>query len=96
MVVRSKGFRSKARHKLKKKIRKRGKLSVTKVMQKFEIGERAYIDIEPGVQKGMPYPRFQGRCGIVKGKRGRAYIVEIEDGKKKKEIIALPVHLKKV
>lgn len=95
MVVRSKGFRSKTRHKLKKKLRERGKLRVTKVMQEFEMGEKAYIDIEPSVQKGMPHPRFQGKSGIIKGKRGRAYIIEIEDGDKKKEIISLPVHLKK-
>lgn len=95
MVARSKGFRSKTRHKFRKGLRERGKVSVTKVMQKFEVGERVYIDIEPSMQKGMPYPRFHGKCGIVKGRRGRAYIIEIEDGKKKKEIIALPVHLKK-
>ncbi len=95
-MERSKGFRSGTRHKLRKTPRERGKVPVTRFLQQFEIGEKVCIDIEPSVHKGMPHPRFQGRVGEVVGKRGRAYIVRIRDGDKKKLIIALPVHLKRV
>lgn len=95
-MERSKGFRSRTRHKLRKTPRERGKVPITRFLQQFEVGEKVCIDIEPSVHKGMPHPRFHGRVGEVVGKRGRAYIVKVRDGDKKKLIIALPVHLKRV
>jgi len=51
---------------------------------------------EPASQRGMPFPRYKGKVGVVVGRRGRSYLVELVDGKKKKTIISRPEHLKKV
>ncbi len=67
-----------------------------RMMGGFEEGERVVLKIEPSVQKGRPHPRYQGRVGVVRGRRGRAYEVEITDGGKMKRIITLPEHLRKV
>jgi len=95
MVVRSKGFKSKSRSRLTKKAGEKG-IAVTRLMQKFEKGERVQITIEPAVHKSMPHPVWQGKNGVVVGKRGRAYVVEIKDRNMKKTIITLPVHLNSV
>jgi len=92
MAKRSRGFRSKTRKKLEKK----QKTPITKFLQEFEIGQRVVIELEPSSQKGMPHPRFHGRIGEVIGKRGRSYIVAIKDGKKIKQIISRPEHLRLV
>jgi large subunit ribosomal protein L21e len=41
----------------------------------------------------MPHRRFHGLTGEVKGERGRAYIVEIVDGKKQKKLFIRAEHL---
>ena len=95
MVKRIGGFRRKTRYKFRKEIRNRGKISMTRYFQSFEIGDRVYLTVEPSVQKGMYYPRFMGKTGIIKGKRGRCYEVMINDINKKKELVVHPVHLKR-
>ncbi|MFQ5887347.1 MAG: 50S ribosomal protein L21e [Candidatus Hydrothermarchaeales archaeon] len=94
-MERSRGFRSRTRKKLKKKVRERGVLPVTKVAQKFETGDRVHIVIEPSVQKGQPHPKFHGKTGRIVEKRGRSYLVEVYDKDAKKVLISKPVHLKK-
>ncbi len=96
MVKKNHGPRKRTRHKLRKSPRERGMTPVTRFLQKFEVGEKVAIVIEPSVHKGMPHPRFHGRTGTVVGKQGNAYVIEIRDGGKMKKIIALPVHLKRV
>ncbi|MEE8168245.1 MAG: 50S ribosomal protein L21e [Candidatus Hydrothermarchaeales archaeon] len=93
-MKRSKGSRSKTRHKLRKDVRKKGLLSLSRVMHRFEIGDSVHVVIEPSVQKGQPHPRFHGKTGTVIGKRGRGYLVEVSDGNAKKTLISAPVHLK--
>jgi large subunit ribosomal protein L21e len=44
----------------------------------------------------MPFRRFFGRTGTIAEKRGKSYIVKIKDGKKEKELIARPEHLKAI
>jgi len=78
---------------LKKRIREKG-ITLRKFLQEFEIGQRVLIDIEPASQKGVPHPRYQGRSGIVVGKRGRAFLVQIKDGSKVKTLISRPEHLR--
>lgn len=92
----SKGKKSKTRRKLRKNVRERGKTSLEKVIQEFSEGTRVSIEIDPGVTKGQPHPKFHGRTGIITGKQGRAYVVDIKEGNKSKEVIARPEHLKKV
>lgn len=94
MVSRSRGYRSKTRHKLKKS--KRGVPTVNSQLQSFETGDRVSIIIEPAITAGMPHPRFHGRVGTITGKRGRAYEVKIKDLNKEKIFVSLPVHLRRV
>ena len=88
------GFRRRTRHKLQKSIREKGKISVTRYLQKLEVGQRVLLKAEPAVHGGMYHPRFHAKTGIVKGKRGSCYIVEIDDQGKHKELIVHPVHLR--
>lgn len=94
MVVRSKGFRSKTRKKLRLKVRERK--PITRALQEFEIGEKVCIDIDPSFHRGMPHPRYQGLTGEVEGKQGNAYKVGVYVGSKHKTLIVFPEHLKKV
>jgi large subunit ribosomal protein L21e len=93
-MERSKGTRSRTRGKLRKNPRKRGLPPLSRILQEFECGQFVHIDIEPSIHKGMPHPKYQGHTALVKEKRGRAYVLEISDGSKRKTIIARPEHLR--
>ncbi len=90
---RSRGSRSKTRYKLKKSIRMGRTNPITKKMQMFDENDLVHIIIDPSVHKGQPHPRFHGKTGKISDKRGRAYIVEINDGNKPKKLIVRPEHL---
>lgn len=95
MVKRIGGTRRKTRHKLSKNIRDRGKISLVKYFQEFKRGDNVYLVAEPSVHKGMFWPRFYGKAGIVVDKRGRCYEVRIKDANKSKIVVAHPIHLKR-
>ncbi|HJJ67225.1 MAG TPA: 50S ribosomal protein L21e, partial [Methanocorpusculum sp.] len=40
-----------------------------------------------------PHPRFHGKTGTIVGQRGRAWLLQIKDGKATKTVIARPQHL---
>jgi large subunit ribosomal protein L21e len=89
----SHGTRRKSRYKLKKTVREKGMSPISRAIQLFQEGDIVNIDIDPGIQNGMPHPKFQGRTGKVISHRGRAYMVEVRDGGLMKEVIILPEHL---
>jgi large subunit ribosomal protein L21e len=93
-MPRSHGERRKTRYKLKKSIREKGLPPVSSAIRNFEQGQTVHVDIDSGVHKGMPNPKFHGRTGKVLGQRGNAYVVEVNDGNSVKTIIANPQHLK--
>lgn len=95
MAKRIGGFRRKTRDKLKKPARKKGKISIKNYFQQFKIGEKVVLKAEPAIQKGMYFPRFYARTGVIKGKKGSCYEVMIQDGGKEKTLIIHPVHLQK-
>jgi large subunit ribosomal protein L21e len=95
MVKRIGGLRRKTRYKLRKEKRRRGKVSITRYFQSFNFGDRVYLSAESAVQKGMYHPRFMGKSGIIKSKRGKCYEVTINDLGKEKTLIIHPVHLRK-
>ena len=96
MAKRIGGFRRKTRYKFKKKGRKKGKLSLQKYFQIFNPGDRVYLTVESSVHKGMYYPPYSGKTGIIKSKRGSCYEVSIKDMNKEKVLIVHPIHLKKM
>ena len=87
-------FRRKTRHKLKKSIKEKGKISISNYLHEFKPGDRIILKAEPAVQKGMYFPRFHGKTGIIQEKQGNCYKVLIKDINKEKTIIVHPVHLK--
>ena len=91
----SRGIRRKSRAALSKKVREKGRLPLSRLLTKYEEGEKVVITIDPGVHKGMPHKRFQGKVADVVGKRGRAYVLEIPQRKTVKTIIATPEHIRK-
>lgn len=95
MVKRIGGIRRKTRYKLRKQKRSRGKISITRYFQNFNAGDRVYLGVESAVQKGMYHPRFMGKSGIIKGKRGKCYEVSINDLGKEKVLVIHPVHLRR-
>jgi len=95
-MSKSKGMRKRTRNKLKKSVRERGKVPVTRFLKEFKEGDKVLITPEPSVQKAIPHPRFFNKHGEVVGKRGNAYLVKIRDKKAEKIIITRPVHLRKV
>lgn len=79
----------------RKKVRTRGKLQLSKYFQELEKGDSVAIVREPSIKLGFP-KRFQGRTGVVEDKRGKAYIVRVNDQNKEKRFIIKPIHLKKI
>jgi len=73
-------FRTKTRHKMSKGKREKGKISISKYFQVFKDGDRVHLNAEPAVQKGMYFPRFMGRTGVIVGKKKVCYEVMIKVG----------------
>ncbi len=94
MVQKSKGRRKRTRNLLSVKTRER--LPITRYIQEFKVGSKVVIKPNPSSHKGMPFKRFFGRTGTVINKRGKSYIIKIKDGKKEKNIISRPEHLKAI
>src|SRR3989304_4934741 len=93
MVKRAGSFRARTRHTLRKVPRTRGKVTVTRQLQQFSIGDKVIIKQEPAIYNGMPHPKYKNKVGTVLEKRGLAYAVQIQDGGKAKIMISAPVHL---
>lgn len=95
MVKASRGPRNRTRKVLKKKVREKGAVPpLSVVMHEYEVGDKVYIKPNPAIHDTLPHRRFIGKVGSVIGKRGRAYIVEVFLGNKRKELIIYPEHLK--
>ncbi len=84
------------RHIYRRPPSQRGKVPIRKFLQKFEVGQKVLLKVEPFYQKAVYFPRFHGRVGVIKSKRGSCYEVSFMDAKKEKIFIVNPVHLKKV
>lgn len=95
MVKASKGFRVKTRHTLRVRPRNKGLPKVTSSLRQFKIGEKAIVKLDGRVQRGMCHPRYQGKTGTVKGRQGRALLLEIVDGGRTKTLLLTPEHLKR-
>ena len=96
MTNRSKGYRSATRMKFTKHVREHGAIRVSRVTQDLKPGAKVTVIIDSAVVKGQPHSRYQGRVGVVTEQRGRAYVVEIQDGGSIKRIISRPEHLRVV
>jgi large subunit ribosomal protein L21e len=81
---------------MKKPLRNKGKISISKYFQILKENDRVLLKAEPAVQNGIYFRRFHGKTGLIKGKQGECYKILIKDGNKNKEVIVHPVHLRKL
>ena len=80
----------------RKRIRQKGKVSLSRYFQGFNSGDSVALVEELNVQSpGFPR-RMQGKTGKVIEKRGSAYVVEVADYNMKKRFTIKPIHLKKI
>ena len=83
------------RNKMSNHPRERGTSPPQRAVQQFEEGDSVHLKIDPSVNDGRFHPRFDGSTGVVLGKQGEAYKVQINDGGKDKTIIVTPAHLRR-
>jgi len=93
MVKRSKGYRSRTRALFRKDRRKRGKIGIGKLLQAYSVGDKVCIEIDPSIHRGMPHRRFFGKIGVIAGRRGRSYMVNVSAGGRSAMILVRPEHL---
>lgn len=79
----------------RKKIKTRGKIQFGRYFKEFGKGDLISVVRESSLNPKFP-EKIQGKTGLIKGKRGRAYIVEIKDKSKEKKFLIEPIHLKKM
>ena len=92
MVQSSKGTFHRGRKKLKKELREKFKPET--YLKKFKIGNKVIIRINQSSHKGIPSPRMIGKVGMVAGKRGDSYLVNVKIGFTVKQIQTYPEHLR--
>lgn len=68
------------------------KLTPTQILRIYRVGQLVLIAPQSRYE-GMPHPRYRGRVGTVKSVRGRAYVVNIQDGNSMKPLVVPGVHL---
>ena len=69
------------------------KLTIPGLISAYEVGNTVSIDPQ-SKYSGMPHPRYRGKTGTIVERRGKAYVVEIRDGRAIKDLIIPPVHLR--
>jgi len=79
----------------KKNIRNKGKVSFSEYLKELKEGDSVAVVKELSVTSSFP-ERLQGRTGIVESKRGKAYVIRLNDLNKEKRYIIEPIHLKKL
>ena len=92
-MKRSRGYRTKTRSLLTREPRQKGKIGLSKLLHDYQPGEKVLIKINSTIQKGMPHRRFHGKIGVILDKKGRAYAVNVAQGKATKKIIVRQEHL---
>ena len=68
-------------------------MTVNRLLQDFDIGQKVILRTNTSVHSGMPARRFHGKTATVKGSQGRAVLVSLKVGKTEKTLITHPAHL---
>ncbi len=96
MAKRIGGSRHSTRDKFSRHRRNKGKISMSRALQTFKVGDKVGLSADGSVQKGIYHPRFHGKAGIVTGIRGTNYEVAVKDINKQKTVVVSPSHLVKI
>ncbi len=95
MVKAPQGLRHRTRKVFSKSVRERGAVPpLSRILIEYMPGDRVYIVADPAIHKAMPHRRYHGKVGLVVGRRGRAYIVQLKVGSKTKTLFLLPEHMR--
>ncbi len=89
------GSRKKTKHELSVPKKMKGKLKLTRLIQKLKVGDYVVLKASPSVRRGIYFRRFHGKTGVVKAVRGKCYEVKLRDGGKSKFVVVNPAHLVK-
>ncbi len=88
--------KAKGTHAKTRNLRGRGsasKVSVNTLLRQIPIGQSVQVTVDSSIHSGQPFRRFQGKTGIVSGKRGTCYIVQVYQGNQACEVVLNPAHL---
>ena len=78
-----------------KRLKEKGKLSLTKYFQEFKPGESVAVIRELSVPFSYSN-RIHGKTGKVIEKRGSSYYIEVKDINKPKKYLLRAIHLKRI
>ena len=92
-MTKSKGFNSRTRRLLKRKPRESGIRPPNYLLTDYEDGQRVNVILDSRFASGRPHRRYHGKTGLVVGRQGRSYIVNLTIGQMKKRLIIMPEHL---
>ncbi len=70
-------------------------MGISELFKELKEGDKVAITINKSFPNNIP-KRIHGRTGVIKGKRGKAYIVNLKENNKEKTFIIKPEHLKKL
>ncbi len=79
----------------RKAAKSHGKLKLSQYFKELKDGDKVAIVREHSEEPKFPI-RIQGKCGVVIGKKGNAYLIRIKDGNAEKIHILKPIHLIRV
>ena len=79
----------------RKPVRERDKIKFSEYFKVLNEGDKVAVVRERSETGSFP-KRIQGRTGVVTGKRGASYIVNLKELNKAKTFIIQPIHLKKI
>ncbi len=94
MVSRTHGYRYKSRKILRKRPRERGLKNLSRLLHRYNVGDKVLIYIDPAFITNAPHRRYHGKIGTVIGMQGRSYIVEVYLGEKRKLLVVPPLHVR--
>ncbi|MCE4607081.1 MAG: 50S ribosomal protein L21e [Desulfurococcales archaeon] len=95
MVKAPRGFRHRTRKLFKKHVRDKGGVPpISLLLHDYNVGDKVHIIINSAIHKGMPHRRYHGKTAVIVGKRGKAYLVSVTLGNKKKLLVIRPEHLR--
>jgi len=86
---RSKGYRRRTRHLL----RKRESRGLSHILADYQPQQRVVIKIDSTQVKGMPHRRFNGLVGVVRESGRRAITIDVMVGDKMKTVISRKEHI---
>ncbi len=87
---RSHGFKHKSRSVMTKKAPR----GVSFLLRKYNVGDRALVQIDSSQHKGLPHRRYHGKVGLVTEVGRRHIILDVKLGEKSKTLITRLDHIK--